>query len=914
MVQMMVSEADKDILMEREQLLMLMSEGVTVLTANARLSRALLTEYEGVVSAGGATAWATPAVLPWQVWLQQCWEEALLLSGASVPVMLDEQQAHMLWQQVLERHPQPVLSNSALVHQLEKSWRLLHDWRLSTDDPRFADGGDAEVFRTLARAFSRECESRGFLTRAEMPALLGDLLEQGACSLPEEILLLGFSVLTPVQERLLQALRQRAVRVRAVRLKGKDAQRRLVQAADPGQELALAAAWARRLLLEQPDLSLGIVVPDLQNRHDEVEHCMNRVLEPGSLLPGKRPYRAAWNISLGRPLVAYPPVSTALGLLALFQGRQPLEQVEVLLRAPHIAAGGTEIIPRAWLVHRLRETGRESFDLGDLLYHASACHPETGEPRPWNCPRLARCLESLQGLRKEAGHGARLPGQWAELFGDWLQAGEWMAEISLDSVDYQVVERWKRLLAEFRKLDQVASPLSPGQALQTLNRMARDILFQPSHPPAPLQVLGLFEATELDFDRLWVMGMHETAWPSAPDPDPFIPLSLQRELGMPGSDAERELRLARDMLSALESAAEEVIFSHALMDGAEELQPTPMLDHCPRLRPEDMGLFVFDDWERRIRDSGELETLAGDSAPAVRDRVRGGAALFRHQSRCPFRAFAEYRLGARSFPTVHGGLDAAQRGSLLHRALDLFWEQTGDQQALLNLAEQALRARVRVSVSSALAEFETQQPGLLGARGRTIEDERLQGLMLNWLEREKDRAPFRVVGREVRFAGSAAGVEYRLYVDRIDELEDGRQVLLDYKTGRVSPATWFGDRPDDPQLPLYSTVLDAEGIAAVAFAQLRPDGCAFSGVVAEAGLLPGLPSSRGSREVREATADWPRVLRQWRQTIDGLAVAFSEGRAEVDPKNGVNTCRDSYCELMSLCRFHEQVAGENHED
>ena len=906
-------DADSGILMEREQLLKLMSGGVTLLTANARLSRTLLRAYEEAASAGVASAWPTPTVLPWQIWLQQRWEDALLLAEEALPLLLDEHQASILWQQVLARHPQPVLSTSALVRQLEKSWRLLHDWRLSMDDPGFMDGGDAEVFRTLARAFSRECARRGFLTRAEMPARLAGLLAQGACALPGEILLMGFSVITPAQQALLEALRQRGVRVRIVRLKGKDARPRLLQAADPAQELALAAAWARRLLLEQPSLSLGIVVPDLQNRHDEVEDCMNRVLEPGSLLPGNRPSRVAWNISLGRPLADYPPVNAALGLLGLFHGRQPLEQVESLLRAPYVAAGETEIMPRAWLVHRLRETGRENFDLGDLLYHASARDPETGEPRPWNCPRLARCLARLQALRKETGQGARLPGQWAALFRDWLEAGEWMAETALDSADYQVVERWKRLLAEFRKLDLVAASLSPGQALKTLGRMARDSLFQPSHAPAPLQVLGLFEATELHFDRLWVMGMHETAWPVAPDPDPFIPLSLQRGLGMPGSDAARELGLARDMISGLESAANDVIFSHALMDGAEELQPTPLLDHCPRLGPEDMGLRAFDDWERQITNSGELETLNEDPAPVVQNRVRGGASLFRHQSRCPFRAFAEYRLGAGSFPSVHGGLDAAQRGSLLHRALDLFWEQTGDQRTLLSLKDEDLLARVRVCVSSALAEFEGQQPGLLGPRGRSIEDQRLQTLILNWLEKEKSRAPFRVIGREARFTGSAPGVDYRLYVDRIDELEDGRQVLLDYKTGRVSPAAWFGERPDDPQLPLYSTVLDTGNTAAVAFAQLRPDGCAFRGVVAEAGLLPGLPASRGAREVREATEDWPRVLEQWRQTMDGLAQAFSQGRAEVDPKNGITTCTASYCELMSLCRYHEQAVGGNHE-
>ena len=899
--------------MTREGLLAAMSEGATLLTANTRLSRALLGEHAGRMSASGASAWATPAVLPWEAWLQQCWEQALLVSAMDLPLVLDESQSRLLWQQVLERHPQPVLDDRALLRQLERSWCLLQDWSLSLDDPRFMDGGDAQAFHTLAGAFSRECRRRGLLDRAALPGQLAALLEQGACSLPGEILLCGFRLFTPTQERLLEVLQRRGVRVCRVQLEGRAAQARLLQADDPRQELELALSWARRRLLAQPDVSLGIVVPDLQNRRDEVEHCLNRVLEPASLLPGERPSRVAWNISLGRSLAEYPPVSAALELLGLLRGRRNLAQLETLLRSPHVAAGNAERIPRAWLVYRLRDTGREDFDLADLLYHARACHPETGEPRPWNCPRLARCLEPLQNLRREAATGSRGPGEWAGFFGDWLESAEWMADISLDSVNYQVVERWKQLLATFRRLELVAARFSAGQALRVLEDMARAALFQPSQPPAPLQVLGLFEATALDFDGLWVTGMHETAWPSVPDPDPFIPLALQRERGMPGSDAGRELDLARDMLAGLEAAAADVIFSHALADGAEELSPTPLLDHCPRLRPDDLGLSVFDDWERRLRDSGPPECLEADPVPPVKAPVRAGAALFRHQSRCPFRAFAEYRLGAASFPAVHGGLDAAQRGSLLHRALDLFWGQTPDQQALESLDGKRLRERVRVSVSSALAEFEGRQPGLLGARARTLEDERLQELLLKWLEQERKRAPFRVRGREVPFSGSAPGVDYRLYVDRIDELEDGRQVLLDYKTGRVSPSAWFGERPDDPQLPLYSTVLDGENIAAVAFARLRPDGCGFSGVVAESGLLPGLPASRGAAQVRQATEDWPRVLHQWRQVLDDLARDFSQGRADVDPKNGIETCRASYCELMGLCRFHEQLAGESHD-
>jgi hypothetical protein len=52
------------------------------------------------------------------------------------------------------------------------------------------------------------------------------------------------------------------------------------------------------------------------------------------------------------------------------------------------------------------------------------------------------------------------------------------------------------------------------------------------------------------------------------------------------------------------------------------------------------------------------------------------------------------------------------------------------------------------------------------------------------------------------------------------------------------------------------------------------------------------------------------VLHRWQQVIDRLATRFSAGSAEVDPLRGEQTCIDSWCELGSLCRFHERNREE----
>ena len=63
-----------------------------------------------------------------------------------------------------------------------------------------------------------------------------------------------------------------------------------------------------------------------------------------------------------------------------------------------------------------------------------------------------------------------------------------------------------------------------------------------------------------------------------------------------------------------------------------------------------------------------------------------------------------------------------------------------------------------------------------------------------------------------------ADLSLTLRPDRIDELEDGRRSVIDYKTRAPSKTNWLGDRPQEPQLPLYS-LLDST-ISGIAFAEL----------------------------------------------------------------------------------------------
>ena len=129
-------------------------------------------------------------------------------------------------------------------------------------------------------------------------------------------------------------------------------------------------------------------------------------------------------------------------------------------------------------------------------------------------------------------------------------------------------------------------------------------------------------------------------------------------------------------------------------------------------------------------------------------------------------------------------------------------------------------------------------------------------------------------------------------------------MILDYKTGRPSPAAWFGDRPDEPQLPLYSLLLDAP-VVALAFAQIRPGDNGFKGVAEIAELLPKI----GAWDESPAAAEhgsWQELKQRWRETLLALATDFAAGAAAVDPKRPPETC--TWCQQQPFCRIHEKIA------
>lgn len=874
--------------------------GATLVTGSLRLARYLRAGFDTDRRAAGELAWESPDIISWSAWLARLWEQLALTPGdRPLPLLLSPLQEQVLWQEVVEqsRFGHALLQVPAAARQARDAYQLLEQWQLRLPEP--APNEDVAAFAAWSADYAARCRRGGWLEGARLPRRLAEAVTAAALTAPARLLLIGFDEYTPQQQQLLDALTAAGSAIDVIKpVTGAPAARRL-RAADARQEIELAARWARSRLAANSGARVAVVVPNLEALRAPITRAFDAALQPRRLLPdGAGPARP-WNLSLGLPLAEHPVAQAALRVLDLARGELPLAELGALLRAPFLGGAEQEFTRRAWLDARLRRDGELVVTVNALRAAAGERQPDGGY-RPHSAPRLAAMLEDWWAAVRALPR-RQAPSAWVETLSRLLALLGWPGERALSSEEFQAVQALRDDLAALASLDRIQAQVDYGAAVSLLRRALADHVFQPEAPELPVQVMGVLEAAGQQFDHLWVMGLHDGVWPQSPRPNPFLPLDLQRRFGLPHASAERELDFARRTTARLCASAPEVMLSWPARSGDQDLRPSPLLAGLADVEAPALQLDATPDYRVVLHAAAELETLTDPDGPALPagSAVAGGTGVFREQAACPFRAFALLRLHA-SLPEEPGpGLDAATRGSLLHRALEFLWRDLGSQAALLALEAAAVHERVADAVRQAIAEQAPRRRRTFTARFTAIEQARLEHLLTEWLELERRRAPF-TVHTEKRETLSFGGLSIDTQIDRLDELADGGHVIIDYKTGKPNIGHWFGERPREPQLPLYSLVPRLRPVA-VAFGQLRVGDMKITGVARDAGVLPGVEAHDPSK-LALAQGDWNTLFRNWRATLDTLGGDFRQGRAVVDPRDA-EACR--YCHLTALCRIHE---------
>ena len=838
---------DKSALFER--LAQGRAAGVTVVTPNQRLSQALMLEFDAYQIGKALSVWEAADILPFGAFVQRVYEDGLYADlPAELPVLLSPLQEEEVWRQAVGGSG--LLAAEATAAKCRDAWNLANLWRVRPG----AGNQDTEAFSGWLRKYLEQ--AGGDVDPARLPDVLHKFLP--GMKRPKLVVAYAFDILPPQTREFLDALRTE------VNISGPGRRAGSISRASfdsARHEIEAAAQWARARL-EAGGSRIGVVVPDLHERRREVARVFARVMGGGA-----RPF----DLSIGLPLAEYPLVALALSLIRFSQEPLPFEEASRVVRSPFVGGAERELAARMRLDARLREKLEAAVSLPKLIALLD------------RKLILRDKLERVFALREDGLFSQKTPSEWARHFSRVLEAAGFPGERALDSEEFQTRAKWHEALGELSRLDRVAKEMPFPRAFQVLSKICADTLFQPETPDTPIQVLGLLESAGVEFDHLWVTGLTDEAWPLKASPNPFLPLGEQRKAGIPEASAESSLALDRRITEDWKQAAAEVVFSHFTKEEDRDVAPSPLIADILHATVE---LPAFPRLRDEIFKSRKQETLRDRVAPPVKaGQIGGGTKVLSDQAACPFRAFARHRLDADPLEQPGKGLDASQRGKLVHELMKNLWTALGDSSAL----EKDPSGAIDEAASAAVRELK------LEGRFADLERARLARIAREWLEVEKGRPPFVISSLEEKRTLSFAGLEFAARIDRMDRLSTGGHALIDYKTSRnLTPMQWQPPRPDDPQLALYA-VSAKEEVTAVAFARVRPGEMRFFGFSRDDEALP---------RVQKAKA-WEPLLRDWKAEAEKLGGEFARGEAGVDPKKDLMTCR--YCGLETLCRVYEKI-------
>lgn len=405
--------------------------------------------------------------------------------------------------------------------------------------------------------------------------------------------------------------------------------------------------------------------------------------------------------------------------------------------------------------------------------------------------------------------------------------------------------------------------------------------FSPETARGAVRLLTLEQARNLRCELLILAGATREQLPGAPARAPFFSASVRRELGLPDWRSQQDLALAR-LRGALDGA-KAVLVTFASGTDDEPAQASPWIEAIEAQAARN-GTDLRDQNLAQLATSAAAEigdASAGPAPACARPAPPTPVALMperlsatAHQALldCPYRFFARSLLRLDQEHAPDEDPDRSDYGDRVHRILQAFTEPVeglpapftaritrGNREQARQRLEEIAQAVLgpdlerRALALTWQAEFHASIPALL-----------------DWFE---SRPLLRSVRAEAALTQELEGVKLFGQIDRLETRNDGAQLVVDYKTGKL-PREEDIDSGEAVQL-LHYALLDP-AIAAVEYRPLRKNEEPLT-------LEAALPPLREAARARLAT-----MLQRLRQN------------APLPACGDEKTC--GYCEYPGLCR------------
>ena len=622
-------------------------------------------------------------------------------------------------------------------------------------------------------------------------------------------------------------------------------------------ELIAIAKWAKRTSNQYPEKQIGIVVPNLNELQHKVKSIFDLEFSSNLVEIHKKPY----NISLGISLSDYPLIKHLISILRLssqFQnGFVDTETLTKVVTSPYIKGAMIELNNRALLTNKIRQLSATRIKTNEIL---SLCD---------GCPSLKEIFIKLNdaNLTKKITLELSL-----DSMNSFLLIWGFTSDRNLSSSEYQIYEKYQVESLVLNKLSDFHQLTTLDDALKILIEHMNAVIFQPQSGSANIYILGSLEAEGLFFDFAWVSSMTSSFLPGKIKMPLFIPPKTSVEYCLPGTSFELITKESEITLNNLQNLSKNLTFSYSTYSDSREQIATPYL--------------LFED-PQQIEDPQvtprEMELIEDFIAPKIKNlEIKKGVKTLQDQMGCEFKGF----INRLNFQEINGsviGISKLEQGNIIHNILERFFNEVSSSSELKELSETRLDELIETHSENALQEIPQ-------SKFRINEKVRVKKVIKQYIDLEKNREFFEVVGTESEAQVDIAGLKFSTRIDRMDRLKDGSKLIIDYKTGKNIGISKLINQPlEQAQLPIYAISNEVDGVA---FATINSQDCQFKAITKNKNDLP--MSSQSINRMPE----WKKQVSDWKDELVQASQKFQNGHAKVLPSS--HAC--DFCDYDLLCR------------
>lgn len=392
-----------------------------------------------------------------------------------------------------------------------------------------------------------------------------------------------------------------------------------------------------------------------------------------------------------------------------------------------------------------------------------------------------------------------------ELHAQWKEKGH--------DLELEFISRFYLHISELHEmLSDKAPDLDFDFLIKLFRRLARSLKIPfTGEPLNGLQVMGILETRNLDFDHVFILNMNEDSWPAAARRGSFIPFNIRKAFDMPVFDHQdaiyaylfyRLLQRAKHVHFFYNTVSEfningeisRLVQQLEVESGKtieKKILASPIKTTMPKSIRVEKNEAIRAKMERYIEGfQGQFNNYASSYTPSALNTYLD----------CSLRFYFKYVEKLYEPEEVQEEMEPMVFGNILHDSMEILYTEFKKRQKRDVVYEEDIfwiREGALGAINKAfIKHYDIKNEKKFKLEGRSlIAQEILNKFIRKILDHDKAYTPFKIVGLEaskdqgfemsfpITIQGKKLGVKIHGIIDRID-YKEGTIRVVDYKTGR----------------------------------------------------------------------------------------------------------------------------------